>query len=75
MHTPYQHDLTREILNAFRAQGIAPGIYFSPDDFRWLWKNKIDIQRGIPGVQPRNIRGNILQAIMIIGLNSACCRT
>jgi alpha-L-fucosidase len=57
MHTPYQHDLTREILDAFRAQGIAPGIYFSPDDFRWLWKNKIDIQRGVPGVQPRNNPG------------------
>jgi alpha-L-fucosidase len=57
MHTPYKHDLTREILDAFRAQGIAPGIYFSPDDFWWLWKNKIDIQRGVPGVQPRNNPG------------------
>ena len=57
MHTPYPHDLTREILDAFRAQGIAPGIYFSPDDFHWLWENKIDIQRGIPGVQPRNNPG------------------
>jgi alpha-L-fucosidase len=57
MHTPYKHDLTRGILDAFRAQGIAPGIYFSPDDFSWLWKNKIDIQRGIPGVQPRNNPG------------------
>jgi len=57
MHTPYRHDVTREILDAFRAQGIAPGIYFSPDDFHWLWENKIDIQRGIPGVQPRNNPG------------------
>jgi len=57
MHTPYPHDLTREILDAFRAQGIAPGIYFSPDDFHWLWESKIDIQRGIPGVQPRNNPG------------------
>jgi alpha-L-fucosidase len=57
MHTPYKHDLTRGILDAFRAQGIAPGIYFSPDDFSWLWKNKIDVQRGIPGVQPRNNPG------------------
>jgi alpha-L-fucosidase len=57
MHTPYPHDLTREILSAFRAQGIAPGIYFSPDDFWWLWKNKIDVQRGIPQVQPSNNPG------------------
>jgi hypothetical protein len=57
MHTAYKHDLTGEILDAFRAQGIAPGIYFSPDDFWWLWKNNIEIQRGIPGVQPGNNPG------------------
>ena len=45
------------MLDAFRAQGIAPGLYFSPDDFLWLWKNKIDIQRAIPAVQPRNNPG------------------
>jgi len=57
MHTPYPHDITRAIFDAFRAQGIAPGVYFSPDDFRWLWTHHIDIQRGIPGVQPRNNPG------------------
>jgi len=48
----FRRDIVRETLDAFRAQGIAPGLYFSPDDFRWLWKNKIDIQRHIPAVQP-----------------------
>jgi alpha-L-fucosidase len=57
MHTPYKRDLTREILDAFRAQGIAAGIYFSPDDFSWLWRHKIDVQRSIPEVQPRNNPG------------------
>lgn len=57
MHTPFPHDITREILEAFKAQGIRPGIYFSPDDFSWLWRNHIDIQRGIPAVQPRNNPG------------------
>jgi len=57
MHTPYKHDLTREIFDAFRAQGIATGVYFSPDDFSWLWKNKIDIQRHIPAVVPANNPG------------------
>lgn len=52
MNTPFKRDLTREILDAFKAQGIRPGVYFSPDDFWWLWKNHIDVQRGIPGVQP-----------------------
>lgn len=57
MHTPFKRDITREILNAFTEQGIRPGIYFSPDDFWWLWKNRIEIQRNIPAVQPRNNPG------------------
>lgn len=57
MHTPFRHDVTREILAAFRAQGIRPGLYFSPDDFHWLWQNHIELQRNIPAVQPRNNPG------------------
>lgn len=55
--TPFRRDVTREVLDAFSAQGIRPGIYFSPDDFWWLRKNKIELQRGIPAVQPRNNPG------------------
>lgn len=51
-NTPFKRDLTREIVEAFRGQGIAPGFYHSPDDFWWLWKNGITLQRGIPAVQP-----------------------
>ncbi|HWQ53849.1 MAG TPA: alpha-L-fucosidase [Bryobacteraceae bacterium] len=57
MNTPFKRDITREILEAFKGQGIQPGIYFSPDDFWWLWKNQIDVQRNIPSVQPRNNPG------------------
>ena len=57
MNTPFKRDITREILDAFRSQGIRPGIYFSPDDFSWLWRNKIDVQRNIAAVQPRNNPG------------------
>lgn len=53
MNTPFKRDITKEIVNAFRAQGILPGFYFSPDDFLWLWQNKIDVQRNVPAVQPR----------------------
>ncbi len=53
LHTPFKRDITREIVDAFKEQGIRPGFYFSPDDFWWLWKNKIDIQRNTPAVQPR----------------------
>lgn len=55
--TPFRRDVTREVLDAFTAQGIRPGIYFSPDDFWWLRQNKIEIQRQIPAVQPRNNPG------------------
>ena len=51
-HTPFQRDITGELIKAFRAQGIAPGLYHSPDDFWWLWKNRIPLQRNIPAVQP-----------------------
>jgi len=57
MQTPFRRDIVREVLDAFRAQGIAGGLYFSPDDFWWLWKQGIDIQRHIPSVQPRNNPG------------------
>jgi alpha-L-fucosidase len=56
-HTPFKRDLTREILDSFRAQGIAPGLYFSPDDFWWLVKNGKNVQRRIPDVIPANNPG------------------
>ncbi len=52
MHTPFKRDITKEVFDAFREQGIAPGVYFSPDDFEWLHQNGIPIQRQIPDVQP-----------------------
>jgi len=57
MRTPFRRDITAELLAAFREQGIAPGIYFSPDDFWWLYRNGKTIQRGVPGVQPANNPG------------------
>jgi alpha-L-fucosidase len=57
MNTPFRRDITGEVLRAFRDQGIAPGMYFSPDDFWWLHANGRDIQRNIPAVQPSNNPG------------------
>ena len=56
-HTPFQRDITGEILRAFKEQGIAPGLYFSPDDFWWLYRNHKTLQRNIPDVQPANNPG------------------
>ena len=51
--TPYRQDITQKLLDSFRAQGIATGLYFSPDDFHWLFENGKPIQRLVPEVQPK----------------------
>ena len=55
MHTPYKKDILRELVDAFRKQGIAIGIYFSPDDFWWLHQHHIPINRHVKGVYPQDI--------------------
>jgi len=57
MHTPFKRDIAAEMLSAFRRQGIAPGLYFSPDDFWWLSQNHKTIQRKVADVQPGNNPG------------------
>ncbi len=52
MNTPFHRDATAEVFDAFRAQGITAGVYFSPDDFLWLRENGIPIQRQVPSVLP-----------------------
>lgn len=52
MKTPFRRDVTAELFAALRKHGLAVGVYFSPDDFWWLYKNGKTIQRGIPDVQP-----------------------
>ncbi|MCX6622674.1 MAG: alpha-L-fucosidase [Acidobacteria bacterium] len=51
---PNPRDLTGDVLKAFRQQGIAPGLYFSPDDFSWLYRHHIEIDRNRPEVSPVN---------------------
>jgi alpha-L-fucosidase len=51
-HTPFRRDITAEVLEAFRAQDIAPGLYFSPEDFHWLHQNGKPIERRRPHLFP-----------------------
>jgi alpha-L-fucosidase len=54
LRTPYGKDVTADLVKAFRAQGIAVGFYFSPDDFHWLYENGKTIDRDPrPGVTPQ----------------------
>ena len=57
MHTPFRRDITAEVFKAFRDQGMAVGVYYSPDDFYWLRKEGKLIQRNVPEVQPVNNPG------------------
>lgn len=54
-HTPYGKDITRQLIEAFRKEGIAIGLYFSPDDFWWLHQKGITINRHVKGVYPQDI--------------------
>lgn len=54
-HTPYGKDITRRVVDAFRKQGIAIGLYFSPDDFWWLHQHGKQINRHAAGIYPQDI--------------------
>jgi alpha-L-fucosidase len=53
-HTPFERDVTREIIEAFRTEGIAIGLYFSPDDFHFLRKQGTLLSRRRPEVLTNN---------------------
>ncbi len=45
MNTPYGKDITKQVVDAFREEGLAIGLYFSPDDFYFLYKQGTLISR------------------------------
>ena len=45
MNTPFGRDITQELFQAFRKEGIAIGVYFSPEDFYYFNKNGIPLGR------------------------------
>ena len=57
MNTPFGRDTAREIATAFRAEGIAVGWYFSPDDFHFLYRQGTLISRLRPEALPPNNEG------------------
>ena len=57
INTPFGRDTSKEIADAFRAEGIAVGWYFSPDDFHFLYRQGTLISRLRPEVLPPNNPG------------------
>jgi alpha-L-fucosidase len=53
-NTPYGDDIVREVAEAFRAYDIPVGFYFSPDDFRFVHQQGLEISRDNPAVLPSN---------------------
>ncbi|GAA0537896.1 alpha-L-fucosidase [Chitinophaga japonensis] len=45
MHTPFKRDALQAVIAAFRKQGIAIGLYFSPEDFYYCYQHDIPIGR------------------------------
>ena len=46
MNTPYKKDIVRDFVDAVRGQGLKVGLYYSPEDFHFLYENDQPIQRG-----------------------------
>jgi len=46
-NTPFGRDITGEVIEAFRKQDIAIGLYFSPDDFHFLYQRNLPLHRGV----------------------------
>ena len=53
-NTPFKRDITKEVIDAFRKEGIATGYYFSPDDFYVLYKQGKQISRDAKEAWPKN---------------------
>jgi len=54
MNTPYGKDVTKMIVEAFRKEEIAIGLYYSPDDFYFLHQQGLAVSR----VRPEALASN-----------------
>lgn len=59
MRTPYARDLVREYVEAVRAEGLAVGFYFSPEDFHFQYRNGVTITRDhVEALPPAFVEAN-----------------
>jgi len=47
-NTPFGKDVLKEVIAAFRKEGIAIGLYFSPDDFHIMFEQGLPVSRATP---------------------------
>lgn len=63
MHTPYGRDMVREFADAVRAEGLAVGFYYSPEDFHFLNQQGITITRNHAGPLPEKVMADYVDLI------------
>ena len=61
MNTPYGKDILAEYVKATREAGLAVGLYFSPEDFNFLYKNGLPVRRKRNTPIPENIMNKYLE--------------
>ncbi|MFV1995727.1 MAG: alpha-L-fucosidase, partial [Verrucomicrobiales bacterium] len=54
MNTRFNRDILSEVIEAFRREGLAVGVYFSPDDFHYMYQHGLPLSRRIPEQDPAN---------------------
>ncbi len=60
MHTPYAKDVLKEYADAVRNEGLDVGLYFSPEDFHFLYRHQQPIQRrGIENIPDKILKDYI----------------
>jgi len=54
-NTPYGKDILTDYCRALREQGIQVGLYYSPEDFAWLYRHWHPVKRRDPGLLDPNV--------------------
>jgi len=63
MNTPYGKDLVDEYVKAVRDAGLAVGLYYSPEDFNFLYENGLQVRRKFTEPIPDHIMNKYLELV------------
>jgi len=63
MNTPYGKDLVDEYVKAAREAGLAVGLYYSPEDFNFLYENGLQVRRKFTEPIPDHIMNKYLELV------------
>jgi alpha-L-fucosidase len=61
MNTPYKKDLLTEYVDAVREAGLGVGLYYSPEDFNFLYENGEEVRRRFKEPLPASLLEKYLE--------------